>query len=555
MGAWGAAARAPRCELRGRRIDIVSHSGLFAAYVAGQASDYFPLHFARAEDRRTAVASARARPMRPEVLAALIAQAAEHAPSAARTRHLEALGAGAAAVVTGQQVGLFLGPLFTIYKAATAIVAARALSEETGHPVVPIFWLQTEDHDLPEIAATFVPSRSGGLTELAVPPRADERVSVAHQVLPDSITEVVERLRAELGTLPGAEAHVARLARAYVPGAGFARAFASVLAELFADEGLVLCDPRTPELAALTAPIHRRAITDADLLSRVLLDRAALLEQRGLDVPVHVRAGAPLSFFHPRGVEGPRYRLGPVPGGFEELGGDGIHTDESLCSALDVEPRLFSTSALLRPVLQDSVLPTAAYVGGPGEIAYFAQLEPLYRAFSLPMPLVLPRARFRVVDDKVARVLAKLGLSSSDAARAEDVLLAELRAHASSGPRTGESVERALVTSIDQLLDDARAELVAAGSGVDVALDKTRATIHGAVAKLREKYDRARLHQDEALVADVRRVRSWLFPRGEPQERVLALAYPAARWGERAFLDRVLESIVPFDATQRELVP
>ncbi|MCK6547320.1 bacillithiol biosynthesis cysteine-adding enzyme BshC [Myxococcota bacterium] len=533
----------------------MGRSGLFASYLAGHASAYFPLHFARVDDRRTAVARARARPMDPRVWSALAAQSARGAPSAARDANLAALRDGAACVVTGQQVGLFLGPLFTIYKAATAIVAARALSEETGHPVVPIFWLQTEDHDLPEIASAFVPGRSGGLVELAVPPRADEKISVAHQVLPDVITEVIDQLRAELGTLPGADAHVARLARAYVPGAGIAAAFADVLRELFAPEGLVLCDPRTPELAAITAPIHHRAITDADLLSSVLLERADALTRAGHDVPVHVRAGSPLSFFHPRGVEGPRYRLGKVPAGFEELGGDGIHTDESLLSALDVEPRLFSTSALLRPVLQDSVLPTAAYVGGPGEVAYFAQLSTLYRAFGLEMPLVVPRARFRIVDDKVARVLARLGLAAVDAAKSEDELLAAIRARASDGARSGEALERALARAIDDVLDGARAELVAAGAGVDVALDKTKATIHGALAKLREKYDRALIHQDEALTADVRRVKAWLFPRGEPQERVFALAYPAARWGERAFLDRVLASITPFDATERELVP
>src|SRR5579859_4470829 len=144
-----------------------------------------------------AVARAR-RPVAPEVHRVLVAQNARLAPSPARDAHLAALQRGAAAIVTGQQVGLFLGPLYTLYKAASAVVLARALAARAGTPVVPVFWLQTEDHDLPEIASVAVPCRDG-VTTLAVPVDAANRIAIAHCTLPPEIAGCLDALSAALG--------------------------------------------------------------------------------------------------------------------------------------------------------------------------------------------------------------------------------------------------------------------------------------------------------------------------------------------------------------------
>src|SRR5439155_1167303 len=216
-----------------------------------------------------------------------------------------------AAVVTGQQVGLFLGPLYTIYKAATAVVVARVLAAETGSPVVPVFWLQTEDHDLVEIASCSVPG-VGACETIAAPIAAENRISIAHHRLPAEIAGCLDQLEDALGDGSLAQAHLERLRRHYRPGVPWSAAFAGVLAALLA--------------------------------------------------------------------------------------------------ALRDEPRRFSTSALLRPIVQDTLLPTVAYVGGPSEVAYFAQLGPLYRAFDRTPPLVVPRARFRITDGRTRRLLDRLGL-------------------------------------------------------------------------------------------------------------------------------------------------
>jgi len=512
------------------------------------------------EPRMRARAVARVtRPLAPEVYRALVAQNAALPASAARDAHIEALGRGAAAVVTGQQVGLFLGPLYTIYKAASAIVVARTLAAESGAPVVPVFWLQTEDHDLVEIASCSVPA-TGPCETIAAPIDRENRISIAHHALPPEVGACIERLEAALGEGSLAQAHIARLRRHYRAGASWSGAFAGVLAELFAPEGLVMIDPRDPALAAVTAPVHARALMDADRIAAAMVARCGELERAGATVPVHVRPGAPLSFFHPEGALGPRVRLEPAPGeaAFAEVGSGSVHERAALLAALRDDPRRFSTSALLRPIVQDALLPTVAYVGGPAEVAYFAQLGPLYRAFERTPPLVVPRAKFRVTDHRTRKLLDRLGLAPGDAAQSEETLLARLRAPGvdeagSGGVPDSTDVARRLLEPFVASHGELAAELADAGPQIARALARTRGTVERAVGKLAGKVERARLYADAERVDAVRRVRALLAPGGAPQERTLCLAALAARVGDRELIERVLAAIDPFDGALKEL--
>ena len=503
------------------------------------------------DDRRAALGRA-ARPVSPALLRALVAQNGRLAPSPAREANLAALAAGAPAVVTGQQVGLFLGPLFTLYKAASAIRVARALAVESGRPVVPVFWLQTEDHDLPEIATIRVARPQGEPLALSLPASASDRTSVAHATLPGEVVALLDALRAEIGHLPHGAAHCERLARHYRPGAGWAEAFAGLLAELFADEGLVLLDPRDPAIAALAAPVHAHALREAGPIAAALEARAAELAAAGRGPQVPIRAGAPLSFFHPHGATGPRYRLEPDGTGYATAGGGTRHAVEELLAALEADPLSFSSSALLRPIVQDTLLPTAAYVGGPAEVAYFAQLGPLYEVFGLPLPLVVPRARFRVVDEKTGQLLDRLGLVPADAERPEGELLSRLQGGADAA-RASAEIETALASPFEQALRALAPRLEAAGQGLDAAIEKTAASVRGSVQKLAAKYQAALLHRDAARVEELRRVQRMLHPGGIPQERVFGLATFAARFGEREFIARVLDTIDPFDPTLKDI--
>ncbi len=521
------------------------------AYLRGEARGFFVTHPADAGDRRRVTARV-ARELAPSVADELEAQNARLAPSSTRDANLLALRRGAAAVVTGQQVGLFLGPLYTLYKAASAVRVARALAEETGRPVVPVFWLQTEDHDLLEIAWCAAVDRQGEPCRVELPADAANRVSIAHCVLPSEVDGCLAMLRAELGHLPHAEEHLARLARHYQSGARWPDAFAGVLAELFANEGLVVVDPRVPALSREVAAVHRRALESAERLSGLLLERCAQLRAAGFSAAVHVRPGSPLSFLHPEGPSGPRYRLEPTADGFAEVGGSRKHALGHLLEMLELEPLCFSSSALLRPIVQDALLPTAAYVAGSGEIAYFAQLGPLYEHFGLPMPLVVQRARFRVIDERVLRRLRRLGLEPDEMALPMDELLK--RCGEGAGPN-GAEISSRLVGPFEAELDRLARELDALGPAVATPVRKTRSTVRRAVGKLAEKIEAARRRSDQSRVEDLRSSQSLLFPRGEPQERYYGLPYFGARYGDRAFVERVLAAIRPFDATPGDLHP
>lgn len=505
-----------------------------------------------ASDREDAVRAAAARGTPEAVLTALARQNACDAPSgAARRAHLDALArGGAAAVVTGQQVGLFLGPLYTVYKAASAVVAARALHATYGVPVVPVFWLQTEDHDFEEVATTWVPQGAAEPLAIGIAAPDDAPISMAHRRFDDAIHEALAALEASVGNLPHASATLEAIRRHYRVGATWPEAFAGWLRDLFEASGLLVLDPRDPALAAAAAPVHRRAIVSAPAIARALEARCRALTELGFDTQVHVRPGAPLSFFHPAGAAGPRHRVDLDGDAYAVVGADGRYTEAELLARLEADPRTFSTSALLRPVLQDTWLPTAAYVGGPGEIDYFAQMEPIYDAFELPMPAIIPRARFTIVEVRTARELESLGLTADDAAAPLDALLS--KAAGGTERRDREDLEAELRRRMRAALDEASPAWRGL-DGLDRAHEKTRATLEGALERFADKYERAVLHEDEDRVDRVRRIRWALRPNDAPQERVYGLPYFAARYSASRVIEDVLSRCTPFDGALQEI--
>lgn len=501
--------------------------------------------------------------MAPALHDVLLARNARLAPSPARERNLELLARpGTVAVVTGQQMGLFLGPLFTLYKAASAIVAARALTEETGTPCVPIFWLQNEDHDLPEIDHCFAPRAAGEPLRVALnlADAATSRTPVAHRRLGEGVAAALAALRTELGHQPHAGEHLELLERAYRPEATLAEAFTEVLAAVFAEEGLVLLDPRDPRLAPLAAPVHRRALEEAEPIATRLAARGHALTEAGFSEQVHIRPGSPLSFFSPEGLEGARYRLDPAasPGTWSLVGHPegATTTTAELLTWLEREPLRFTTSALLRPILQDTWLPTAAYVAGPGEVSYFAQLAPLYAHVGLPMPLIIPRARFRVIDDRTRNLLDKLGLSADDASAPRAELLARMVARSTEeGFEAPETVEARLVGAFTSELARLGERMTALDPSLAQAISRTEETVRTGASRLVAKYGRALSQRDQATVERVDRLRAYLAPNGLPQERVYGLPYYACRFGTQGFKRLVLEACEPFSDQLKDLAP
>ena len=463
--------------------------------------------------------------------------AANLEPSVAQ--NLDRLAAGAVAIVTGQQVGLFTGPAYSIYKAITAIRTARDLTA-SGIDAVPIFWLASEDHDLAEVDHCFWPSREG-LQRLARQGAADSSKlsdgrSVGEIALGDSISAVVAAA-AEALDGPDSAAISFALADSYLSGETFSSAFGKLLSRLLHGRGLILLDPMEPRLQGLAAPVYRRALSENAGLIHDLTARNKALERAGFDAQVRVAASGTLLFTT---LDGRRTALRAKNGGF--VAGDAAFSLAQLDDALEKSPGDFSSNVLLRPVVQDSLLPTAGYIAGPAESAYYAQASVVYQRLLGRMPVILPRASFTLVEPRVARLLRKYRLELRDLLRGRQHVRARLER---------ESVPRELArhsSTGDKNLRRYLARLRRPISKLDPTLAGALSTAERKMLfqleKLRGKAGRAADLRENLLDAHEQTLRDALYPHRGLQERSLCLLPFLARHGA-ALLDELERRALP----------
>jgi len=439
---------------------------------------------------------------RSEVARILREQNAAFGASAATTSNLEKLERGAVAVVSGQQVGLFGGPAYAIYKALTAIRLAEELSE-AGVPAVPIFWMATEDHDLDEVRhVTWFDS--GKLVKFELPPSEGPGRPVGNVRLGAAIEEKVKQAVALLSG-PASETLSRILEQSYEPKETYGSAFGKLFAHLFAGQGLILLDPLDARLHRIAAPLYKKAIEDRDELNDKLLQRGKELERAGYDVQVKVTARSTLLFTIRDGMRQP---VAASNAHFKS--GDASWTREEALRLVDSSPETFSANALFRPVVQDYLLPTAAYLGGPAEIAYFAQSSVIYAHVLGRMPVILPRAGFTILDAKAEKLLQKYGLCIENLWAGPQELRRKMESV---------SVPEALAQGFDR--DKTEMERTLAELGAQI--EKLDSTLAGAVStarnkigfqleKLRRKTGRA-LDQKSGLLAEHERfLENLLYP-------------------------------------------
>src|ERR1700757_3427051 len=276
-------------------------------------------------------------------------------------KNLDRLAAGAVAIVTGQQVGLFSGPAYSIYKAVTALRWADAITKK-GTEAVPIFWLATEDHDLAEVNHSDWNTREG-LTRFELPAQEDDADRRVGEIL---LGDAVKPLVANAGaTLEGsfAEEFAAALRESYAPGETYGSAFGKLMSRIFAGRGIIFIDPLDPRLHRLSAGVYRRALEESQPLREKLLARSKDLENAGFHAQVKVTRESTLLFYN---VDGRREPLRSRNGKF--LAGKLSLSQDEVLSLLAKAPLDFTPNALFRPIIQDTLLPTIAYIGGPGEV-------------------------------------------------------------------------------------------------------------------------------------------------------------------------------------------
>jgi len=447
---------------------------------------------------------------------------------------------GAVAVVTGQQVGLISGPAFTLYKALTAIRLAGFLTEQ-GLQAVPIFWLATEDHDLEEVAQSKTFDEEYQLIALADHgERPAPRSSVGYVKLTTEIAQTLARLEGSLPTGEPRERLLKDLRASYHPGATWGQAFGRFITRLFSRWGVILLDPLDESIHRLGAQVYEQAIVEAGDLRKRLLERSRDLVRAGYHAQVHVTEDSTLVF---SSRDGNRVPVHQQEGKFTLDGTEKISLAD-LKARVENRPLDFSPNVLLRPIVQDTLLPTVAIVAGPSELAYLGQAHSLYPRFSRQMPVIFPRAGFTLIDRRVQRLMEKYRLTVEDVWKGEEHLNLKLAAAgfgeggAAGWPERFDQIEQELA----RLLERLRQDVEALDPTLLDSLGHAREKMTYQLERLRGKLSRAALQRSELLARHEQALRRFLMPDKELQERQVNGAYFLGRAGYE-LLERLLGQI------------
>ena len=426
---------------------------------------------------------------------------------------------GTVCVVTGQQVGLFTGPAYTVFKAVTAAAAARELTAN-GTPAVPVFWLATEDHDFPEIAAAHVFDSSSSVQTLKVSTSGAVDRPVGG-IVPDGGFPL-DALETALQGLPFADEVISLVREAHAGNPSMGAAFRESLRRLLAPLDLIFLDPLEPEIRTIGAPFLHDAVLKAGDLYPKLLDRNRDLLAAGYHAQVHIEPDTSLFFLLDGGR---RIALKHQPDGTYAAGKD------LRLSAQDLAARAESISpnALLRPVLQDYLLPSIAYIGGPAELAYFAQSEVLYTGLLGRMPAMLPRNSYSLLSARSRKLLTRYELTLPQALVRHEKLREAVSAklvpdtiHALFGE--SETQTRAILDRLDTALQSFDPSLAK-------TLGKSRAKMLYQLSKMGKKAAREALRRDERASAEAQYLSNQLFPEEHPQERFFSILPFIAQYG------------------------
>jgi len=437
-------------------------------------------------------------------------------------RGVDKLSSGAVAVVTGQQPVLFTGPLFCILKAISAIKLAAKL-EEAGIKAVPVFWVASEDHDFEELSATWIINRNSELTRLSVDLSTGEQVPAGWLTFKDDVRNAVTEC---LSSLPQSE-FIAELQTiledCYKPGVSPVSAFARMMAILLRDTELTFVDPLDERLRAIVQPTVETAILRNSEMRSAIIARNQALANAGYHSQVKVDDSF-TGLFEYRG----RSRVPLKPGDLK----NGLS---------------WSPNVLLRPVVQDALFPTAAYVGGPAEIAYFAQASAVYKTLDRQMPPLFPRISATLIEPRISRITEKYGFELEDVFRGRD----HLRRKAVSATEDDKAFDR-VTAAIDGELSALRPVLSGVDETLSGALETSRQKVMHQLESLRSKYVNAASRRNELIERHLDAVCNSLFPEKKQQERVLNISSFVSRYGP-AVISR-LQDTLDLDTREHQVI-
>ena len=525
--------------IRRLAADYAYDFGAVAPFFSGDPSD------------RTAWADAIARSQayerRGADIAAVIAgqQQRRNAPPRARDAGRLLADSRTVAIVTGQQAGLFGGPLFTLLKALTALKLANQVSRDHSVPVVAIFWIDAEDHDWEEIRSCTVFDADLTPRTVSLPPRPGaEPAPVATIKLDDAVVGALDETERVLPPTAFREDLLTELRRSYAPGTGMADAFGQWLEQVLGGRGLVVYDSSDARSKPLVSSVFARELSMPGQTVKLASLAGSDLIARGYHAQVHPQDDSAALFR----IEGGRRAIRRQDGQFI-VGDERFPTDALLRQATE-RPTGFSPNVLLRPVVQDTIFPTICYVAGPNELAYLGQLRGVYQHFGVPMPLMYPRASATLLDSAAVRFLTKYklpleALQAQDEAALNELLRAQIP------PVVEESF-----TVASQTIEQQMTRLVEAIPALDPTLEgaarSTLARMQHDLQTLHGKMIQAAKRRDETLRRQFIRARALAFPGGHAQERTIGFVSFLNQYGP-ALVERLDEEL-PLDLGRHWIV-
>ncbi len=465
-------------------------------------------------------------------------QRRRHAPTAATAAAALLRQSDTVAIVTGQQAGLFGGPLFTLLKAVTALQLARRIADDHGVPAVAIFWIDAEDHDWDEVRSCGLLDSELALRSVSIGnPAGAHEGPVARVRLDAGADAAVAAVEATLPATEFSAPTLALLRQAYQPGTGMADAFGAWLESLLGSSGLIVFDASDPAAKPLASALFARELERAGESARLAGAAGEALAARGYHAQVTPTADRASLFYLNRHREairraGDAFQVGERTIAHDALVGEARH-----------HPERFSPNVLLRPLVQDLLFPTVCYVAGPNELAYLAQLGGVYEAFGMPMPLMYSRATATIVDSNAMRFLTRHDFPL-EALRAQDEAALNQLLESQLPPRID-----ALLPETANAVEDRLGELASAITLLDPTLEgATRSTLgrmQDDLKKLHGKVIQAAKRKNDTLRRQYHHAQAQAFPDGHPQERQVGCVYFLNKYGP-ALVERLQESL-PLD--------
>ncbi len=503
----------------------------------------FPWHFTRPADYLSQAQNLSQRDYRRDVLCEILQEQNQQfeAPASTFARIKQLRQPDCQVIITGQQVGLFAGPLYTFYKALTTIKVAQQLVGQLQRPIVPVFWMASDDHDLEEATSIYICDPNNEMQRLEMTlQESDRRLPISKLTVKTAIKSLLERLSSSLPESEFLPALLARLQQAYQPGTAFPLAFARWLQFILRQYGLILVDPADHRLKQLAQSLFRREIQERSPVTRAVIVQNEQLIKSGYALQLELHAGVLNLFYHTPQREAIFFAKDQFYLKQKQL----RFSESELLQLLAAEPENFSPNAALRSLYQDTLFPTLASVLGPAELAYFAQLSGAYALMNIPMPIAFPRPSVTLLEPRIDRILHKQDLQIQDVFREKeklidkvikrkipDTLVIDLKDRRSKVAKIWWSLQQELSRFDANLTKPAE---IAAGRSLNQFDFMTKKLLQAT----RQKNEVVQKQMEKLLVA--------LLPLSSPQERIYNLLPFYARYGQQ-FVDTVFSSLEVFN--------